>query len=376
MPCMHTCLQVSCDRLAQGVYSMDENTITLTVNGKEISGAKGQTVLEVFRDNGIHIPTLCYHPKMPPYGGCRLCIVEIEKMRGLVPACTTPVADGMVVQTHTEQVVRVRKSVLELLLAYGNHNCLLCESNGDCELQDLVYEHGIETVKFRGDFEPIPVDDSNAMIARDLSKCVLCGRCVRACLEVLVNGVIEVARRGSDAFISTFNDKTLKDSNCVFCGECVAACPTGALIEKEAKFKGRPWEVEKVVTTCGYCGVGCQLELNVKDGQVLKVTSNHEIPGPNKGSLCVKGRFGYDFIHHPERLTTPLIKEKGKFRKAGWDEALNLVADQFDKTKQKFGPDSLGFMTSARCTNEENYLMNKFARAVIGTNNVDHCARL
>jgi predicted molibdopterin-dependent oxidoreductase YjgC len=355
---------------------MDENTISLTVNGKEISGRKGQTVLEVFRDKGIHIPTLCYHPKMPPYGGCRLCIVEIEKMRGLVPACTTPAADGMIVQTHTDQVVRVRKSVLELLLAYGNHNCLLCESNGACELQDLVYEHGIETLRFQGDFEPIPVDDSNAMIARDLSKCVLCGRCVRACLEVQVNGVIEVARRGSDAFISTFDDNPLKDSNCVFCGECVAACPTGALIEKEAKFRGRPWEVDKVVTTCGYCGVGCQLELNVKDGQVVKVTSNHEIPGPNKGSLCVKGRFGYEFIHHPDRLTTPLIKKKGKFRKASWDEALKLVADQFDKAKQKYGPDSLGFMTSARCTNEENYLLNKFARAVIGTNNVDHCARL
>jgi predicted molibdopterin-dependent oxidoreductase YjgC len=355
---------------------MDKNTITLTVNGKEISGRKGQTVLEVFRDNGTHIPTLCYHPKMPPYGGCRLCIVEIEKMRGLVPACTTPAAEGMVVQTHTDQVVRVRKSVLELLLAYGNHNCLLCESNGNCELQDLVYEHGIETLRFQGDFEPIPVDDSNAMITRDLSKCVLCGRCVRACLEVQVNGVIEVARRGSDAFISTFDDEPLKDSNCVFCGECVAACPTGALIEKEAKFRGRPWEVDKVVTTCGYCGVGCQLELNVKDGQVVKVTSNHEIPGPNKGSLCVKGRFGYDFIHHPDRLTTPLIKEKGKFREASWDEALKLVADQFDKAKQKYGPDSLGFMTSARCTNEENYLLNKFARAVIGTNNVDHCARL
>jgi predicted molibdopterin-dependent oxidoreductase YjgC len=355
---------------------MDENTISLRVNGKEISGRKGQTVLEVFRDNGIHIPTLCYHPKMPPYGGCRLCIVEIEKMRGLVPACTTPAADGMVVQTQTEQVVRVRKSVLELLLAYGNHNCLLCESNGNCELQDLVYEHGIESLRFQGDFEPIPVDDTNAMIARDLSKCVLCGRCVRACLEVQVNGVIEVARRGSDASISTFDDKPLKDSNCVFCGECVAACPTGALIEKEAKFRGRPWEVDKVVTTCGYCGVGCQLELNVKDGQVVKVTSNHEIPGPNKGSLCVKGRFGYDFIHHPDRLTTPLIKEKGKFREAGWDEALKLVADQLGKTKQRYGPDSLGFMTSARCTNEENYLLNKFARAVIGTNNIDHCARL
>jgi predicted molibdopterin-dependent oxidoreductase YjgC len=360
---------------------MDKDFITLTVNGKDfrgrqIKGKRGQTVLEVFRDNGVYVPTLCYHPKMPPYGGCRLCIVEIEKMRGLPPSCTTPAADGMVVSTHTDKLVQVRRTVLELLLAYGDHNCLLCEQTGDCELQDLVYEHGIDRVRFKTDFVPKPKDMSNTMIVRDPNKCVLCGRCVRGCLEVQVNGVIDVAERGSDSYISTFNHAPLKDSNCVFCGECVNVCPTGALTFKQARFQGRPWELRKVVTTCAYCGVGCQLELNVNNNKVVKVTSSQEIPGPNKGSLCVKGRFGYDFISHPDRLTKPLVKEEGKFREATWDEALDRIAHRFAAIKMKNGPDALAFFTSARCTNEENYLMNKFARAVIGTNNIDHCARL
>jgi formate dehydrogenase alpha subunit len=313
---------------------------------------------------------------MPPYGGCRLCIVEIENMRGLPPSCTTPATDGMIVNTHSEKVVQVRKTVLELLLAYGDHNCLMCEQTGNCELQDLVYEHGLEKVRFKSDFKPKPKDESNSMIIRDQNKCVLCGRCVRGCLEVQVNGVIDVAMRGSDSFISTFNHSTLKDSNCVFCGECVNVCPTGALTYRQARFKGRPWELTKTVTTCTYCGVGCQLELNVKDNKIVKVTASETIPGPNKGSLCIKGRFAYDFIDHPDRLTTPLIAENGSFREASWDEALDLVARKLANIKAKSGPDTLAFFSSARVTNEENYLMNKFARAVIGTNNVDHCARL
>jgi len=360
---------------------MDKDIITLTVfgkdfHGKEVQGKRGQTVLEIFRKNGISVPTLCYHPKMPPYGGCRLCIVEIEKMRGLPPTCTTPATDGMVIHTHTERVIQVRRTVLELLLTYGDHNCLLCEQTGNCELQDLVYEHGIDHVRFKKSFMPGPKDDSNTMIVRDQNKCVLCGRCVRGCIEFQVNGVIDIAARGSDAFISTFNNTPLKESICVFCGECVTVCPTGALTYKQARFRGRPWELRKVTTTCTYCGVGCQLELNVKDNQVVKVTSSHSIPGPNNGSLCVKGRFGYDFINHPDRLMTPLIKEKDVFREASWEEALDRVATHFGTIKTKSGADALAFFTSARCTNEENYLMNKFARAVIGTNNIDHCARL
>ena len=222
-----------------------DDKLTLTINGISVRGKKGQTVLEVCRENGIHVPTLCYHPKMPPYGGCRLCIVEIENMRGLPPSCTTPATDAMKVTTHTERLLRVRKTVLELLLAYGDHNCLMCEKNGECELQNLVYEHGIDTVRFKTGFVPRPVDASSSMIVRDPNKCVLCGRCVRACLCVQVNGVIDMAGRGADACISTFNGMPLQDSNCVYCGECVAACPTGALTGKQARFKGRPVGIQK-----------------------------------------------------------------------------------------------------------------------------------
>ena len=353
-----------------------DDKLTVTINGKSVPGRRGQTVLEICRENAIHVPTLCYHPKMPPYGGCRLCIVEIENMRGLPPSCTTPAADGMKITTHSDRLLRVRRTVLELLLAYGEHNCLMCEKNGECELQDLVYEHGIDHLRYKTSFEPKPVDDSSAMIVRDPNKCVLCGRCVRGCLSVQVNGVIDIAARGSDSFITTFNGGTLKDSNCVYCGECVSACPTGALTHKQARFRGRAWELEKVPTTCVYCGVGCQLELSVKDGKVVRVTSNPDLPGPNKGSLCVKGRFGMDFIHHPDRLTTPLIRKNGKLEEASWDEALGLVAEKFGAIREESGPDSLALFASGRCTNEENYLLSRFARAVIGTNNIDHCARL
>lgn len=353
-----------------------DDKLTLTVNGMSVRGRKGQTVLDVCRDNSIKVPTLCYHPKMPPYGGCRLCIVEIENMRGLPPSCTTPATNGMNISTHTDRLFRVRKTVLELLLAYGNHNCLMCEKNGECELQNLVYEHGIDQQRYTTTFAPKPIDDSSLMISRDPNKCVLCGRCVRGCLAVQVNGVIDIAARGSDSFVTTFNGGVLKDSNCVYCGECISACPTGALTCKQARFKGRPWEIKKVQTTCTYCGVGCQLELNVKDNEVVRVTSGADLGGPNNGSLCVKGRFGNDFINHPDRLKTPLVRKNGSLQEASWDEALGLVASKFGEIKAKSGPDSLAFFSSARCTNEENYLVSKFARAVIGTNNVDHCARL
>lgn len=358
---------------------MKNDIITLTVHGRDVqnlqvTGKKGQTVLEVLRNSGVYVPTLCHHPKMPPYGGCRLCIVEIENMRGLPPTCTTPAVDGMVVHTHTPRVTRVRKTVLELLLAYGDHNCLTCEQNGSCELQNLVYEHGIEHVRFKTDFVPKHIDNTNPMIVRDQNKCVLCGRCVRACLQVQVNGVIDIAARGSESYITTFDNKSLKDSNCLYCGQCVQSCPVGALTEKKAKGMGRQWDLKKVRTTCPYCGVGCQLNLHVKDGRIARVSA---VEGalPNDGRLCVKGRFGYDWIYSEERLKTPLIKENGAFREASWDEALTLVATKFQEIKDKYGPDAIAGVSSSRSINEDSYQMQKLFRSVIGTNNIDNCAR-
>jgi predicted molibdopterin-dependent oxidoreductase YjgC len=209
---------------------------------------------------------------------------------------------------------------------------------------------------------------------RDFSKCVMCGRCVRACNERQVNQAIAIGYRGAHNKIVARGDYPYIDSDCVFCGECVQSCPVGALLDKHAMGQGRPWERTQVRTTCPYCGVGCQLDVHVKDNRIVKVTGADAIP--NQGKLCVKGRFGWHFINHADRLTTPLIKENGVFREASWDEALDLVASRFREIQHQSGPDKIGGWCSARVTNEENYLMQKFMRAVIGTNHVDHCARL
>ncbi len=216
------------------------------------------------------------------------------------------------------------------------------------------------------------------MIMRDMNKCILCGRCVRACNEIQVNEVLDFAGRSYRAKVGTAFDEDYINSSCVFCGECVQACPTGAITLKQAKFAGRPWELQKVKTTCTYCGVGCQMDLFVKDNRIVKVVGNREYGQPNEGSLCVKGRFGMDFVEHPDRLKKPLIRYKKNedFREASWEEAFTFIADNLSRIKKENGADSIAGLSSARCTNEENYLFQKFMRACIGTNNVDHCARL
>jgi len=220
-----------------------------------------------------------------------------------------------------------------------------------------------------------PMETVNPFIVRDFSRCILCGRCVQACNEVQVNNAISFGYRGAETKIIAAGDRPLKDSDCVFCGECVQVCPVGALVEKDVRYHVRPWETEKVRTTCSYCGVGCQMHLHVRDNRVVKV-SGVEDEVPNNGSLCVKGRFGFDFIASDQRLTDPLIKENGEFRKATWEEAIGLVADKFKAIRDTHGGDSMGVLTSARVTNEENYIAHKFTRAVLKTNNIDHCARL
>ena len=371
----------------------------IVINGNEFAFEAGETILEVARRNSIDIPTLCHLKAAPPTGACRMCVVEVEGARSLVASCAMPAAAGMVVRTESAQVVAARKMVLKLLLSSGNHNCAVCGSAGtdwtefqlkvaeqeqteelcpvwgDCRLQDLAFRYQVTGDAFVASESPYPIEDVNPFIVRDFSRCIQCGRCVQACNEVQVNQAIHFGYRGTDTKIITAGDRPYKDSDCVFCGECVQACPVGALVEKDTRYTARPWETRKVKTTCSYCGVGCQLYLHVKDNRVVKVSGVSDLT-PNFGSLCVKGRFGFDFVGSADRLTSPLIRENGEFREASWEEALDLVAERLGAIKAQHGPDSIGVLTSARITNEENYLANKFSRAVLKTNNIDHCARL
>ncbi len=348
---------------------------TLTLNGKVVEFEAGQTILEVAQAQGVEIPTLCYLKDATPTGACRICLVQVKGARTLVASCAMPAGPGMEVTTDSPEVLRSRRLNIELLLASGNHNCLTCEKNGACKLQALAYQYGITDIRFKGQTQQYPKDDSNPLIVRDFSRCILCGRCVQACNDLQVNRAIGYGYRGAASKIVTTGDKPYQESDCVFCGQCVQACPVGALTEKKAQGLARSWETKKVRTTCPYCGVGCQMWLHVKAGRVVKVTAVEEAQ-PNRGMLCVKGRFGYDFIHSPERLTTPLIKgEDGQHRPASWDEALDLVATRLKQIKKKHGADAIAGVSCARSINEDSYNMQKLFRAVIGTNNIDHCAR-
>jgi predicted molibdopterin-dependent oxidoreductase YjgC len=281
----------------------------------------------------------------------------------------------MDVQTHSPKVIETRRFVLELLLSDHPQDCMTCDSTGSCELQDLMYEYGVRETRFPGEQHAYSIDDPNPFIQRNYNKCISCRRCVQACQEI--NGVeaLTMLWRGFYSKPGTAKDGSLENSPCEFCGMCVELCPTGALFPKQALGKGRIWQLQKVQSTCPYCGVGCQLEYWFRDNQIVKATSYWDVP-PNHGVTCVKGRFGFEFVNHPDRLTQPLIKKDGQFVPATWDEALDLVADKLVEIKKKHGGDAIAVLTSAKCTNEENYLLQKFTRAVLETNNVDHCARL
>jgi predicted molibdopterin-dependent oxidoreductase YjgC len=360
--------------------------VNLTIDGRKVQAEYGKTILEVAQEANIDIPILCHHPALPPEGACRICLVEIERQRSLQPACTFPASEGLVVHTRSTKVNEARKFVLEMLLSDHPLDCMTCDATGDCLLQDLVYEYGVVPELTPGLHHQYPIADPNPFIQVDLNKCILCRRCVRAC--TYVNGVdaISVVYRGFNARIAFGADTDMANSPCEFCGSCVAVCPTAALYPKLSVGKGRTWQVKKVKTLCSYCGVGCQLVLEVKDNKIVKVDSAWDGPS-NHGWTCVKGRFGFDYVHHPDRLKKPRVRKyllEGKPRQAGrgdwvevdWDTALDITANKLRQIRDTHGPESIGVLTSAKCTNEENYLMNKFARQVIGTNNIDHCARL
>jgi len=354
---------------------MSNLTWAMTINGKDVQFQAGQTILEVCRNNGFQIPTLCHDDRLKPYGGCRLCVVEVDGFRRPLASCTTPAEDGMKVVTESAKLSSLRATIVELLLSNHPDDCMTCEGSGDCTLQELAYLYNIRPGKYDGERWDLPVREENPFISFDPNKCVVCGRCTRICQEVVQAGTIELVNRGFTVMPDTAFSKPRSLLNCEFCGQCVSTCPTGALTDKKAKGLGRPLEVKRVKTTCTYCGTGCNFFLNVKEGKVVRVTSDFDAP-VNKGNLCIKGRYGYDFIHHEDRIKTPLIREGNIFREASWEEALTLVATRFQEIIKTHGPDAVGGFSSSRCTNEENYLLAKWVRCAMGTNNVDNCARV
>lgn len=353
-------------------------TMKITIDGKEINFEENRTILEIARDNNIYIPALCYHKKTGPAGACRICVVEVEGMRGLQTACTVKAQDGMKVMTNTPKLVEARRLIVNLLLSTcAKNGCESCDADGECELQETANKLGIKKPEFFVDHETEPADVSSEMIERNFGRCIECGRCIRGCNETVVNEVLEFGYRAKNVKVVCDSDLPMGDSSCVQCGECSQLCPVGSILDKKAVGKGRK-KLKRVDTVCPYCGVGCQISLHVdeKENKIIKITGVEESP-TNDGMLCVKGRFGFDFVNSPERLTKPLVKSsEGEFKEISWNEAINIVSQKFKEIKEKYGSDSIAGLSSAKVTNEDNYLFQKLMRKEVGTNNVDHCARL
>ncbi len=347
--------------------------ITITLNGQEVSGYPGTTILELARESGINIPTLCHDPHLASSGACRVCIVEDEGSGRLMASCVTPIASGMAINTHSPRVTEHRKNIVKLVLASHPDSCMVCDKGNRCQLRQLASDLDIGLL----DFQKIPqmtvIEEVNPFIERDISKCILCAKCIRSCQELVVEGAIDYFQRGFSAKPATLSDLPLEASECTFCGTCVAMCPTGALTEKEKTYRGTTNTT--VETTCPFCGCGCSISLEVKDEQVVRATPGAD-DAVNNGALCVRGSYGYDFIHSPDRLTRPLIKVNDDFEEVSWEQALELVATEFKRIKSEHGPNSLAVLGSSKCTNEENYLLQRFARCVLETNNIDNGSRL
>ena len=346
--------------------------MVIRINGRSLETTEeGATILKIARQNGVRIPTLCHMESLLPTGSCRMCLVEVEGCENPMTACNTRATDGMVIETDTPRLREMRKEVLQFLLVKHPLDCPVCDKGGECQLQDLVYEYGIQRAAYQVDGPSKEYTTyATPAIKYHPNRCILCGRCIRTCREVVGREVLDLRSTGFDSRI-----EGMRPERCISCGECLASCPVGALTENISTIKGRPWQVKKVSTVCGYCGVGCSLELNVLGNKLIKITTQEGI-GTNKGVLCAKGRFGYEFVNSPGRHRTPLVRKNGELREASWDEALSYVTEKLKEIKEKHGPDSIAGLTSARCTCEENYLFQKFFRAAIGTNNIDHCARL
>ncbi|MBC8019100.1 MAG: molybdopterin-dependent oxidoreductase [Verrucomicrobia bacterium] len=339
--------------------------VNLTIDDKQVTAPKTATIYEAAKMNGVTIPILCHDKKLKPFGACRMCLVEVEQMKGRqIPACTTPVTEGMIIRTSTPDIVKARKMVLELLLLNHPIDCPVCDKAGDCDLQNLTYEYKVDGNRFTDEKFHHEIDYNNPLIERDMNRCVLCGKCARICDEIVSFGALTFIDRGIETKIGCEFDGAL---NCEFCGSCVSVCPVGSLLARPFKFKARFWALTKQKSVCGYCGTGCNLTLGVKDNKVL-TTIYDENQGFHKGQLCVRGRFGYQFISSDQRLTKPLVRKNGRLVETGWDEALEIVSSRL-----KGAAGASAAIATPRLTNEELMLFKKLM-VTAGSNNYDHSA--
>ncbi|MCK5420582.1 MAG: molybdopterin-dependent oxidoreductase, partial [Deltaproteobacteria bacterium] len=352
--------------------------ITLTIDDLEVTVPEGTTILDAAERVGIKIPTLCHDKRLIPFGSCRICVVQVKGWGGkLIPSCFNPVRDGMEVLTSSPEVIESRKAQLQLVLIHHPLECPTCDQAGACALQDMVYEYGVAENPFRqvGVQEGPPTFKEKLLIGsmavKERGRCILCGSCVRICEELQGVKEIDFIGRGFMTKIGTDFDR---DLDCEFCGQCVAICPVGALTTTLIKHKARHWELKKTTSVCAYCGCGCSILLGVKDNQLRTIVSDYEI-GANEGNLCVKGRYGWEYIHSQERLNAPFVRKGGKLVECTWDVALQEITKAFKQIKKNNGPDALAAIGSSRLTNEEGFLLQKFMRAAIGTNNIDTSGR-
>lgn len=344
-------------------------TITLTINGKKISCPEGTSILQAAEAHGIKIPKLCYHHSLKPFGACRLCLVEDEESGRLFASCVTPAAADMVLVSDSSQIIKHRRNIVSLMMAEHPESCVVCNKGNRCRLRMIAAELGIAENRLYPMPNFKPLEQANPFIMRDLSKCILCGKCIRADHELVCAGAIDYNLRGFDSRPATLHELPLEKSSCTFCGTCVSICPTGALSAKD-EFVGTPEKESNSI--CGFCGVGCNLTLGVAGNQVVTVNPSHLENSVNDATLCVRGHFAHDFLNSKQRLTLPHVRKGKELVSTSWDDALETVARRLSDIKKQHGPDSIAFLGSSKCSNEENYLFQKIARTIIGTNNVDN----
>lgn len=362
--------------------SPSERLITLQIDGREVCVPEGTSLMRAAMEGGVSVPKLCATDSLEPFGSCRLCLVQIEGRKGFPASCTTPAEPGMKVRTQSPQLQELRRGVMELYISDHPLDCLTCSANGDCELQDMAGTVGLREVRygfdganhFKGQARA-EVDVSNPYFSYDPSKCIVCNRCVRACEETQGTFALTISGRGFDSRVTAGQGGSFMDSDCVSCGACVQACPTATLQEKTVTELGQAGH--SAITTCAYCGVGCGFKAEMKGEQVVRMVPWKDGQA-NEGHACVKGRFAWGYATHKDRITRPMVRAKitDPWREVSWEEAIAHTASEFRRIQAKHGKDSIGGITSSRCTNEEAYLVQKLVRTAFGNNNVDTCARV